>query len=147
MIIMMIFSMSTSYFHKFSFCYFEDYLMRKLGLRVRYLIFFPVILDRYLRGFRGKTNLNNFLPVFYIRLFPRRGALWKKYVPLLKAYFRNTLLLGYYPTHIYSSLRQFHIQREDGVYHPQIYYHHLVLTECNKGCVTLWPCHLHFKVS
>jgi hypothetical protein len=26
------FNMSTSYFHKFSFCYFEDYLMTKLTL-------------------------------------------------------------------------------------------------------------------
>jgi hypothetical protein len=29
---MMIFSMTTSYFHKFSFQYFEDYLMTKLTL-------------------------------------------------------------------------------------------------------------------
>jgi hypothetical protein len=29
-IIMMIFNMSTSYFHKISFPYFEDYLMTKL---------------------------------------------------------------------------------------------------------------------
>jgi len=82
--------------------------MTKLGLRVRYLNFFSVILGRFLRGVAGKTNLNTFLPVLYIRLCPRSGALWKKYVPLLKAYFRNTLLLGYYPTHIYSSLRHFH---------------------------------------
>jgi hypothetical protein len=33
MIIMMIFNMSTSYFHKFSFHYFEDNLMMKLTLR------------------------------------------------------------------------------------------------------------------
>jgi hypothetical protein len=104
MIIMMIFSMSTSYFHKFSFCYFEDYLMRKLGLRVRYLIFFPVILDRYLRGFRGKTNLNNFLPVFYIRLFPRRGALWKKYVPPPESLFQEHPAPGVLPyTHLFIS--------------------------------------------
>jgi hypothetical protein len=32
MIIMMIFNMTTSYFHKFSFLYFEDYLMAKLTL-------------------------------------------------------------------------------------------------------------------
>jgi hypothetical protein len=32
MIIMMIFNMSTSYFHKFSFHYFGDYLMTKLTL-------------------------------------------------------------------------------------------------------------------
>jgi len=32
MIIKMIFNMSTSYFHKISFCYFEDYLMMKLTL-------------------------------------------------------------------------------------------------------------------
>jgi len=31
-IIMMIFNMSTSYFHKVSFHYFEDYLMKKLTL-------------------------------------------------------------------------------------------------------------------
>jgi hypothetical protein len=31
MIIMMIFNMTTSYFHKISFHYFEDYLMMKLG--------------------------------------------------------------------------------------------------------------------
>ncbi len=30
--IMMIFNMSTLYFHKFSFHYFEDYLMMKLTL-------------------------------------------------------------------------------------------------------------------
>jgi hypothetical protein len=32
MIIMMIINMSTSYFHKISFHYFEDYLMMKLTL-------------------------------------------------------------------------------------------------------------------
>jgi len=32
MIIIMIFNMSTSYFHKISFHYFEDYLMTKLTL-------------------------------------------------------------------------------------------------------------------
>jgi len=32
MIIMIIFNMSTSYFHKISFHYFEDYLMSKLTL-------------------------------------------------------------------------------------------------------------------
>jgi hypothetical protein len=32
MIIMMISNMSTSYFHKISFHYFEDYLMEKLTL-------------------------------------------------------------------------------------------------------------------
>jgi len=32
-IIMMIFNMSTSYFHKISFHYFGDYLMTKLTLR------------------------------------------------------------------------------------------------------------------
>ncbi len=32
MIITMIFNMSTSYFHKFSFHYFEDYLIMKLTL-------------------------------------------------------------------------------------------------------------------
>jgi hypothetical protein len=32
MIIMMIFNMSPSYFHKISFHYFEDYLMMKLSL-------------------------------------------------------------------------------------------------------------------
>jgi hypothetical protein len=32
MIIMMIFNMSTSYFHKKPFHYFEDYLMMKLTL-------------------------------------------------------------------------------------------------------------------
>jgi hypothetical protein len=36
MIIMMIFNISTSYFHKISFHYFEDYLMIKLTLGVRY---------------------------------------------------------------------------------------------------------------
>jgi hypothetical protein len=34
MIIMMIFNMSTSCFHKISFHYFEDYLMKKTDLRV-----------------------------------------------------------------------------------------------------------------
>ncbi len=37
MIIMMIFNMSTSYFHKISFHYFEDYLMTQTDLRVRYI--------------------------------------------------------------------------------------------------------------
>jgi hypothetical protein len=32
MIIMLIFNISTSYFHKISFDYFEDYLMTKLTL-------------------------------------------------------------------------------------------------------------------
>jgi hypothetical protein len=32
MILMMIVNMSSSYFHKFSFHYFEDYLMTKLTL-------------------------------------------------------------------------------------------------------------------
>jgi hypothetical protein len=32
MIITMIFNMSISYFHKISFCYFEDYLMTELTL-------------------------------------------------------------------------------------------------------------------
>jgi hypothetical protein len=36
MIIMMIFNMSTLYSHKKSFHYFEDYLMTKLTLGVRY---------------------------------------------------------------------------------------------------------------
>jgi hypothetical protein len=33
----MIFSMSISYFHKISFHYFEDYLIKKIDLKVRYL--------------------------------------------------------------------------------------------------------------
>jgi hypothetical protein len=37
MIVMMIFNMSSSYFHKFSFLYFEDYLMTQTDLRVRYI--------------------------------------------------------------------------------------------------------------
>jgi hypothetical protein len=37
MIIMMIFNMSTSYFHKISFHYFEDYLNDETDFRVRYL--------------------------------------------------------------------------------------------------------------
>jgi hypothetical protein len=35
MIIMMIFNMSTTYFHKISFHYFEDYLVAKLPLGFR----------------------------------------------------------------------------------------------------------------
>jgi len=34
----MIFNMSTSYFHKFSFDHFEDYLMTKLTLRSSHLL-------------------------------------------------------------------------------------------------------------
>ncbi len=136
---MMIFNMSNSYFHKISFRYFEDYLMRKLGLRVRYFnLFFLWYLADTWEASQEKLILTNFLPVLYIRLWPRSGALWKKYVPPPEKLISGTLLLlGYYPTHIYSSLRQCHIQREDGVYHPQIWYHH-VLTECTKGCVTLY---------
>jgi hypothetical protein len=36
MTVMMIFNMSSSYFHKISFHYFEDYLMTQTDLRVRY---------------------------------------------------------------------------------------------------------------
>jgi hypothetical protein len=35
MIIMMISNMSTSYFYKFSFHYFEDYLMMKIDLKIK----------------------------------------------------------------------------------------------------------------
>jgi hypothetical protein len=75
MLIAMIFNMSTSWFHKKSFHYFQDYLMKKLTLKQvnpipKFYIFFKYILCVHVFFFMGyvgfgSCNLSCVVGIFF----------------------------------------------------------------------------------
>jgi hypothetical protein len=82
MIIMMIFNMSTSYFHKISFHFFEDYLNNGIGLRVRKLDKSNITLIHRLDNFSKKNNPQWFYHICKIyNICELVGSLKNKYSP------------------------------------------------------------------